>query len=251
MWAHPRGEAIDARADVFAVGILLWELVAGHRMYRAEPDGGTLLDQARAAVIPELPARPRALPNEPELRRIVSRALSVDRDQRYPSASAMQRDLEEYASGAKLLASPLRFREWLEASFGTEVMTQRRMRQRAAEALEMGPAVTLTPLPFRAATPTPTAPMVAPGPPAPTAPRGEELAAPPPAPAPPASLPPEPEAPAPPAPAPMAAAAGAPLAPPERSAALVAPRANRNVVLPMVAVLALLALALAAFLVGR
>ena len=233
---HARGENIDARADVFAAGILLWELVAGHRLYRPEADRGTLLDQARAAVVPELPVRPRSLPDEPELRRIVSKALAVDRDLRYPSASAMHRDLEQYASATRLLASPLRFREWLEASFGTDVMTQRRMRQRAAEALEMGPAVTLTPLPFRAAAPTPTAPMVAPVVAAPAA-----LVAPPAAPT------PAPLVPAAPEPAPLAPAAPAPaplvLAPPART--------TGSAVLPMVAVLALLALALAAFLLGR
>ena len=70
---HARGEAIDARADVFAVGILLWELIAGHRMYRPEPDRGTLLDQARAALVPPLPSRAKILPNEPELARIVGK----------------------------------------------------------------------------------------------------------------------------------------------------------------------------------
>ncbi len=219
---HARGEPIDARADVFAVGILLWELIAGHRMYRADPDKGTLLDQARAAVVPELPERAHNLPNEAELRRIVCKALAVERDLRYPSASAMQRDLEQYASAAKLRASPLRLGEWLEASFGTEVMTQRRMRQRAAEALEMGPAVTITPLPFRAA-PTPSAPPVTPAPTSPATPQPSgEMAL--------------PEMPMPDTQRPPAA-----LVPARRSSALV----------PMMAGLALLALAIVAFLLGR
>jgi eukaryotic-like serine/threonine-protein kinase len=214
---HARGEAIDARADVFAVGILLWELIAGKRMYRQDPDRATLLEQARAAIVPEIPDRPRSLPDEAELRRIAKKALAVDRDQRYASASAMQRDVERYASEAKLLASPLRFGQWLEASFGTEVMNQRRMRQRAAEALEMGPPVVLTPLPFRAATPTPTAPMVLPKEPPPVA-----LVAPQPAAL--GEPPPKPQ----------------PLARPSKSAAL-----------PVLALLALLALAVVAFLLGR
>ena len=71
---HARGEPLDARADVFAAGIVLWELVAGRRMYRHDRRGPTLLEQARRADVPELPAR--GLPNEPELRAIVTKALS-------------------------------------------------------------------------------------------------------------------------------------------------------------------------------
>ena len=36
---HARGEPIDARADVFAAGIVLWELAAGRRMYKAAEGG--------------------------------------------------------------------------------------------------------------------------------------------------------------------------------------------------------------------
>src|SRR5688572_27582958 len=47
---HARGEAIDARADVFAAGIILWELLAGRRLYKAQ-SGEKLLDVARRAHI--------------------------------------------------------------------------------------------------------------------------------------------------------------------------------------------------------
>ncbi len=142
---HARGEPIDARADVFAVGILLWELVAGHRLYRPDSDKGSLLEQARRAEIPPLPER--SLPGEKELYRIIFKALSPKREDRYPSAGAMLRDLEAYVGAQKLGASALKLGEWLVRKFGTEMVEQRRMRERAAEALEKGPPVVITPLP--------------------------------------------------------------------------------------------------------
>ncbi len=141
---HARGGEIDARADVFAAGVVLWELAAGRRLYRVVEGGPTLLDQARKAEIPELP--PAELPASALLRRIVSKALAVDRDARYPSASAMQRDLEEYAVSAKLMTSPLELGEWLTKSFGMDIVAERRTRERAAAAWEKGPAVVLEPV---------------------------------------------------------------------------------------------------------
>jgi serine/threonine protein kinase len=126
---HARGEAIDARSDVYAVGIILWELLSGKRFYRAAA-GERLIDVARRAETKAL--APRGLPREKELVRIVGRALEVDREVRYQTAAAMLRDLEAYAARARLLASPLRFGEWLMERFGAAIVELRRERERAA-----------------------------------------------------------------------------------------------------------------------
>ena len=125
---HARGEPIDARADVFAAGILLWELLAGRRLYRAETGRPPLLDQARRAEIPPLPDK--GLPKEDELKAIVAKALAANRDERYASAGAMERDLEDYLASAKLTSSPLKLGEWIADRFGTATITQRRARER-------------------------------------------------------------------------------------------------------------------------
>ncbi len=149
-----RGEALDPRADVFAVGIILWELLAGRRLYKAG-EGERLLDVARAAMIPELPSRD--LPREGELYAIVARALKEDREARYPTAAAMLHDLEEYEASARMVASQIRFGEWLMEHFGHEVVKDRRARQRVMRALARGPAAVIQPL-------TPVQPTVRPAP---------------------------------------------------------------------------------------
>jgi len=160
---HARGEGIDARADVFAAGIILWELAAGRRLYKIDDGRGSLLEQARAAVIPELPKR--GLPEEAELQRIVSKALSKDKDARYQAAGAMLRDLEGYAARARLMTSPLQLGDWLERTFGEEILEKRRARERAAAALERGAPVVVQPIAQEVA----AAPTPAPAPAAPSA----------------------------------------------------------------------------------
>jgi eukaryotic-like serine/threonine-protein kinase len=160
---HARGEVIDGRADVFAAGIILWELLSGRRLYKAQ-DGEALLEVARRADVPALPVR--GLGDEGTLHGIVARALARDREQRYPSAGAMLRDLEQWAARAQMRASPLRFGAWLMDHFGADMVTARRSRERAMRALELGPAVMLAPLPAEAhreapaleITPTPVTP---------------------------------------------------------------------------------------------
>jgi serine/threonine-protein kinase len=81
-----RGEAIDARADLFAVGILLYELTVGKRLFRGRPE------QIMRLVLEEPIPRPsEAAPDfPPRLEAIVMRALERNRAARWPSARALR-----------------------------------------------------------------------------------------------------------------------------------------------------------------
>jgi eukaryotic-like serine/threonine-protein kinase len=125
---HARGEEVDARSDVFAAGIILWELVAGRRLYKPRSEV-PLIEQAQKAEIPPVPDRD--LPNQAELAEIVMRALAVDREKRYQTAAAFARDLEKYLADAGLLASRLELGKWIASSFGTEQVDKRRASERA------------------------------------------------------------------------------------------------------------------------
>ena len=140
---HARGQPLDGRADVFAAGVILWELLSGRRMYKADREKNeSLLAVARRAEIPGLPAR--GLPFEEDLHGIVQKALSVERDQRFVSAAAMLDDLQRYVARARLVASPIRLGDWLTEHFGNDLVTQRRARERAVKALESGPPAAVT-----------------------------------------------------------------------------------------------------------
>ena len=129
---HARGEPIDARADVFAAGILLWELCAGRRLYRGSED--EMLAQAKQAEVPELPER--GLPEHAKLQAVLNRALARYRDDRFQSAAEFLRALEDYAVQAKLMASQLRFASFVSSNFAQEIVELRRAREVAARAFQ-------------------------------------------------------------------------------------------------------------------
>jgi eukaryotic-like serine/threonine-protein kinase len=84
---------VDKRVDVFAVGIILWEMLAGKRLFLGETDFQTVR-LVRDAVIPPLPSINPAV--TPELDEIVRRGLARDPEARYLSARELSRDLTRY-----------------------------------------------------------------------------------------------------------------------------------------------------------
>jgi serine/threonine-protein kinase len=85
-----RGQPVDARSDVYALGIVLFEMIAGRRLFRRSRDVDTL----RAVLNPEIPLLGELRPDCPEaLSRLVHRALEANPADRFESAFAMGRAL--------------------------------------------------------------------------------------------------------------------------------------------------------------
>jgi serine/threonine-protein kinase len=125
-----RGEPFDRRVDIYAAGVLAWELLAGRRMRNAA-SREELLEVAAAGRVPPMPLR--GLPNETELLGIVRTALSLDPQRRYPTATAMLRALEAYCERHGLRADRASLAAWL----GEHFTEERALRPRAAMADEV------------------------------------------------------------------------------------------------------------------
>jgi serine/threonine-protein kinase len=86
------GERVDRRADVFSVGMMLWEVLVGKRPFKGLPDVAILQRLVNTGV--PSPSTARAdIP--PELERICVKALSHAREDRYATAAEMANALEE------------------------------------------------------------------------------------------------------------------------------------------------------------
>lgn len=80
----------DKRVDIFAAGIILWELLAGRRLFLGDTDFGTV-KLVRDAVIPPLAPINPGVPAK--LETIIRKALAKDRDNRYLTARDFAADL--------------------------------------------------------------------------------------------------------------------------------------------------------------
>jgi len=87
-----RGRELDARTDVFAAGVILYEMLCGRL-----PFEGKMTDVLRKVALGDFP-RPRDLNPDlpPALERILLKALAVEREQRYPTAEAFAEALNRH-----------------------------------------------------------------------------------------------------------------------------------------------------------
>ena len=98
-----RGKAVDRRTDVFALGIVLYELTTQRRAFRTDSDFDTMDRIVRGRLL-----KPSAIDASypRELEQILLRAMATDPDERYPTAADFGRAIDDFAARTGHVASP-------------------------------------------------------------------------------------------------------------------------------------------------
>jgi len=116
------GAAIDRRADLFAVGVMLWEAVAGRRMW----EGMSEVELFRSLAGGEIPDLRKLAPEASEsLVQLVQRATAVEPEKRFANALEMRAAIEQTSADNRLIAEPHELATFMSQHFGEA----RQMRQ--------------------------------------------------------------------------------------------------------------------------
>lgn len=110
-----RGEAIDQRSDLFALGVVLFELTTCERLFYADNDFAILNRVMNGRF--DLPSD-RIPDYPPQLEKIVVRALASDPDERYSSAEEVRSDLEAFVYDQRLRCTAATVEAWMTEAFG-------------------------------------------------------------------------------------------------------------------------------------
>ncbi|MDB4993448.1 MAG: Serine/threonine protein kinase PrkC, regulator of stationary phase, partial [Myxococcaceae bacterium] len=117
-----RGEKLDQRSDIFATGVMLFELTTGKRLFKGQSEYETL----KLICDREYPLPSAVRPGYPaELERIVVRALAKDRNERFQSAREMQGALEEFVRGERIAVSTIALNHFMQGLFEDKLATQK------------------------------------------------------------------------------------------------------------------------------
>ena len=118
-----RGEKdVDRRADVFAAGVVLWETLAGRRLFKGDGEADTLHKVLKDPIPPLSAAVPAVTP---ELEAVLEGALDRDRSQRFATAAAFADALERVAIEAGEVASHKDVASYLDALLGADIAQRR------------------------------------------------------------------------------------------------------------------------------
>ncbi|HEX8697728.1 MAG TPA: serine/threonine-protein kinase [Myxococcaceae bacterium] len=115
------GQSIDGRSDQFALGVVMWELLTGKRLFKGESDMMTLRLVKDCQVPPPSQLNPK-LP--PGLDEVVLRSLSPTPDKRYPDCGAFRLALEDYVIQLRMPASNAHLSAYLRELYAERIAAE-------------------------------------------------------------------------------------------------------------------------------
>jgi serine/threonine-protein kinase len=119
------GGKADARVDVYAVGLVMYELLAGVQPFIADNFGKLVIEITQSPVPPLPPKTPGGEPIPPGLAQVVLRCLEKDPDARFPSAAALADALEPFMGKGPVRAAASKPVEIDEAELAAAVRPSR------------------------------------------------------------------------------------------------------------------------------
>ncbi|WP_204817624.1 protein kinase domain-containing protein [Corallococcus macrosporus] len=129
------GMRVDCRADIFALGIVLYELLTGTRLFKRPNDIQTLTAVSECRVVPPSQVTPRV---PADLDAIVLKALAKDLSERYQEAAQLQHALEEWLARHHAPATSAHLSAFVKEVFAERLAEEARAGDVLGEDLDSG-----------------------------------------------------------------------------------------------------------------
>jgi serine/threonine protein kinase len=162
-----RGLNLDRRSDVFAIGVCLYEMLTGERLFVGDSDF-SVLEKVRKAEVAPPSTYNRRIPEQ--LEKIVLKALARDVDERYQYASELGDDLQRFLITSDAIFGRKDLMQYMKSTFAEDVEREKQRLQEYASIKPPEGMLAAIEAGFSGASPTGTLPPVSPPAPAPIEP---------------------------------------------------------------------------------
>lgn len=96
------GKTLDGRSDIFSLGIVLFEMLTGRKLFYGDSEM-SIIERVREAKLPDFEQYKDIIP--PQLEKIIRKALEKDPDRRYRDARSLETDLEKFVRNMGITAT--------------------------------------------------------------------------------------------------------------------------------------------------